>query len=116
MGAPGSRGRQRSGRFEMRIDIEEAGKQLDKLATYAQLGSKIVITKDGEPYVELVPSPERQEERRESRGKSARRVGIMEGEIWTAPDFDETPEELIDLFYNSPIFPPDDTGDSKDGR
>ena len=100
----------------MRIDIEEAGKQLAKLGSYAQIGERVVITRDGEPYLELVPSPELQEERRESRGKSARRVGIMEGEIWTAPDFDETPEELIDSFYNSPIFPPDDTADSRDGR
>ena len=94
MGAPGSRGRQRNGRFEMRIDIEEAGKQLAKLGSYAQIGERVVITRDGEPYLELVPSPELQEERRESRGKSARRVGIMEGEIWTAPDFDETLFEI----------------------
>ena len=69
----------------MRIDIEEAGKQLDKLATYAQLGSKIVITKDGEPYVELVPSPEYQEKR-----KTRPRVpGAWKGKVWMAPDFDE---------------------------
>ena len=95
----------------MRIDIEEAGKQLAKLATYAQLGSKIVITRDGEPYVELVPSPEYQE----SRKKRPRRLGGWEGKVWMAPDFDETPEELIDLFYDGPVFPSDQK-DSSEGR
>ena len=83
MGAP------EIGRLEMRIDIEEAGKQLAKLGSYAQIGEKVVITKDGEPYLELVPSPEYQEKRKKDKGKSVRRVGIMEGEIWMAPDFDE---------------------------
>ena len=88
----------------MRIDIEEAGKQLGKLATYAQLGSKIVITKDGEPYAELIPSPEYQEKRK----KKPRVPGAWKGKVWMAPDFDETPEDLIDLFYNGPVFPPDE--------
>ena len=92
----------------MRIDIEEAGKQLAKLGGYAQIGEKVVITKDGEPYLELVPCPEYQESRKKDKGKPVRRVGILKGEIWMAPDFDETPEDLIDLFYNGPIFPPDD--------
>ena len=99
MGAPESE------RLEMRIDIEEAGKQLAKLGSYVQIGEKVVITKGGEPYVELVPCPEYSESRKKDKGKSVRRVGILEGEIWMAPDFDETPEDLIDLFYDSPIFP-----------
>lgn len=93
----------------MRIDIEEAGKQLAKLGSYAQTGEKVVITKDGEPYLEIVLCPEF----RESRKKRTRRVGIMEGEIWMAPDFDETPEDIIDSFYNSVIFPPDDSEDRR---
>ena len=27
-----------------------------------------------------------------------RRLGLLEGQIWMAPDFDETPQELIDAF------------------
>ena len=96
----------------MRIDIAEAGKQLEKLATYAQLGSKVVITKDGEPYLEVALCSGY----RANRKKRSRRVGIMEGEIWMAPDFDETPEDIIDSFYNSVIFPSDDSDDSKDGQ
>ena len=92
----------------MRVDIEEAGKQLTKLGGYVQTGEKVVITKDGEPYLELVPRSEYQEKRMKKAKKPPRRVGILEGEIWMAPDFDETPEDLIDLFYNGPIFPSDD--------
>ena len=69
----------------MRIDIEEAGKQLAKLGSYAQIGERVVITRDGEPYLELVPSPERQGER-----KTRPRVpGAWKGKVWMAPDFDE---------------------------
>lgn len=67
------------------IDIEEAGKQLARLATYAQLGSKVVITKDGEPYAELIPSPEYQEKRK----KEPRKLGGWKGKVWMSPDFDE---------------------------
>ena len=28
-----------------------------------------------------------------------RPLGIFKGQIWMAPDFDETSEEIIDLFY-----------------
>ena len=93
----------------MRIDIEEAGKQLPKLGDYAQTGEKVVITKGGEPYVELVPCLEYQE----SLKKEPRVPGAWKGKVWIAPDFDETPEDLIDLFYNSRIFPPDDEDESK---
>ncbi|MCY4652250.1 MAG: DUF2281 domain-containing protein [Dehalococcoidia bacterium] len=69
----------------MRIDIEDAGKQLAKLGSYAQIGEKVVITKDGEPYVELVPCPEYQEKRK----KKPRVPGAWKGKVWMAPDFDE---------------------------
>ncbi len=92
----------------MRIDIEDAGAQLAKLGAYARMGSKVVITKDGEPYLELVPC--RQSNKRD-KSQPVRRVGILKGKIWMAPDFDETPEDVIDSFYNSVIFPPDDEDD-----
>ncbi len=69
----------------MRIDIEEAGKQLSKLGSYVQIGEKVVITRDGEPYVELVPCPEYQEKRK----NEPRKLGGWKGKVWMAPDFDE---------------------------
>ena len=37
--------------------------------------------------------------------KTKRKLGALKGRIWIAPDFDETPQEFIDAFYNSKIFP-----------
>ena len=59
----------------MRIDIEEAGKRVATLGDYAQTGEKMVITKDGEPYLEIVACSEY----REKRKKRPRRLGGWEG-------------------------------------
>ena len=32
-------------------------------------------------------------------------LGALKGQIWIAPDFDETPREVIDACGNSKIFP-----------
>jgi len=37
-----------------------------------------------------------------------RKLGGLEGQIWIAPDFDETPQDVIDSFWNSKIFPDED--------
>lgn len=37
-----------------------------------------------------------------------RKSGVLKGQIWIAPDFDETPQEVIDSFWNSKIFPDED--------
>ncbi len=37
-----------------------------------------------------------------------RKMGALKGQIWMAPDFDETPQEVIDAFWNSKIFPDED--------
>ena len=37
-----------------------------------------------------------------------RKLGGLEGQIWMAPDFDETPQDVIDSFWNSKIFPDED--------
>ena len=55
-----------------------------------------MIARAGEPYLRLVPY-------REQRAK--RKLGVLKGQIRIAADFDETPQEVIDSFYNSNIFP-----------
>ncbi|MCY4132747.1 MAG: hypothetical protein OXF39_08935 [Nitrospira sp.] len=37
--------------------------------------------------------------------KTKRKLGGLEEQIWIAPDFDEIPQEVIDSFWNSKIFP-----------
>ena len=46
--------------------------------------------------------------------KLRRLSGALRGQIWIAPDFDDTPEELIDLFYDGEIFPEEPAEDTKE--
>ena len=83
----------------MKVDMHEAKSQLSKLGKLAWEGEEIIIAKAGEPYLRLEPYRERLKERK---------PGGLEGQIWIAPDFDETPQDVIDSFYNSKIFPDED--------
>lgn len=58
-----------------------------------------IIAKVGPLFLRL--SPYRKQ-------KTKRKAGALKGQIWIAPDFDETPQEVIDSFYNSKIFPDED--------
>lgn len=73
----------------MEVDIDEAGRQLDRLAELAWRGEKIIIAREGKPYLELTPH-------RGSRRE--RRLGLLKGKIWTAPDFDRTPTDVTEAF------------------
>ena len=46
--------------------------------------------------------------------KLRRLSGALRWQIWIAPDFDDTPEELIDLFYDGEIFPEEPAEDTKE--
>ena len=73
------------------VDADEAGPLLPDLLARARGGETISIVQGGEEIARLTP-PERAAE------KLRRQGGWMKGEIWMAPDFDETPQEIIDLF------------------
>lgn len=73
----------------MQVNMHKAKSQLSALAKKAHTGERVVIAKDGKPYLELIPY----------QAKPSKRVpGGMKGKIWIAPDFDETPEEIIHAF------------------
>ena len=83
----------------MQVNMREAKLQLSKLGKLAWEGEEIVITKAGEPYLRLEPYRKQ---------KVKRKLGVLKGQIWIAPDFDETPQDVIDSFWNSKIFPDED--------
>ena len=83
----------------MKVNMHEAKSQLSKLGKLAWEGEEIVIAKAGEPYLRLEPY---------RKPKAKRKSGVLKGQIWIAPDFDETPQEVIDSFWNSKIFPDED--------
>ena len=71
----------------MQVNMHAAKSQLSRLGELAWQGEKIVIAKAGKPYLDLVPH----------RG-AERKLGALKGKIRIAPDFDETPPEVIDAF------------------
>ena len=89
----------------MQVNMSEAQSNLSMLGELAWKGEEVIIAKAGKPFLRLTPydEPERLEDISEK--PKRRPLGMLEGQIWIAPDFDDTPEELIDLFYNGEIFP-----------
>lgn len=80
----------------MRVNIHEAKTHLSRLVDRAAAGEEIIIGRAGKPVAKLVayrPPVER------------RQLGAMKDKIWIAPDFDDTDQEVIDLFENGSIFP-----------
>ena len=76
--------------------MHEAKSQLSRLGRLAWEGEEIVIARAGEPYLRLEPY----------RGpKTRHKLGVLQGQIRIAPDFDETPQEVIDSFCDSIMFP-----------
>lgn len=73
----------------MQVNIHEAKSKLSKLGELVLKGEKVVIAKAGKPYLDLVPHREPNE---------ARVPGRLKGRIEMAPDFDETPDEVVESF------------------
>jgi len=83
----------------MKVNMHEAKSQLSRLGRLAWEGEEIVIAKAGEPYLRLEPYREQ---------RCGRKLGIWKGQVRIAPDFDETPQEVIDSFHESSLFPGED--------
>ena len=90
----------------MQVNMQEAGASLSELGELAWQGEEIIIAKAGKPFLRLTPYYEEAGQRRLS--------GALRGQIWIAPDFDDTPEELIDLFYDGENFPEEPAEDTKE--
>jgi len=85
----------------VQVNMHQAKTQLSKLIEMALKGEEVIIARNGTPVVKLVPV-----------GKlklPPRKPGSWKGKVWIAPDFDDTPEEIIESFYNSVLFPGEDT-------
>ncbi len=86
----------------MQVNMDEAGSNLSQLGELAWQGEEVIIAKAGKPFLRLTPydNPEHEDDQ-----PKRRPLGLLKGQIWIAPDFDDTPEELIDLFYEGEISP-----------
>jgi prevent-host-death family protein len=81
------------------VNIYEAKTRLSQLVDQAAAGEEVVIARNGRPVARLVPL---------QRQPVKRVPGAWKGKVRIAPDFDETPKEIIDAFYNGPVFPDED--------
>ncbi len=72
--------------------IHDAKTKLSKLIRRAEAGEDIRIRRGDRLVVRLVAEPERTE---------PRKPGGWTGRVWIADDFDETPQDLLDVFKGS---------------
>ena len=69
------------------VNMHEAKSTLSKLVEKVVGGEEVVIARAGKPVAKLVKYE-----------REPRRLGLLDGKIWIADDFDETDKELIALF------------------
>lgn len=81
----------------MQVNIHEAKTHFSKLVERAEAGEEITIARSGKAVAQLGPMPPQ---------RKPLELGRLRGKIWVADDFDETPEWLIDAFYDGEVFPP----------
>ena len=79
-----------AGQVTVQVNIYEAKTRLSQLLDQAVAGDEVVIARNGRPLARLVPI---------SAASPHRQRGAWKGRGRIAPDFDETPEDIIDLFY-----------------
>lgn len=71
------------------VNVHEAKTHLSRLLERAEAGEEIVIARNGRPVARLVPYRVR---------RKPRPLGLFDGQVWIAPDFDETESDLVRLF------------------
>ncbi|WP_434609187.1 type II toxin-antitoxin system Phd/YefM family antitoxin [Pseudomonas sp. R1-7] len=74
---------------QVQVTLQEAKSQLLQLGARAWQGDRVVITKAGKPYLDLLPHVDTPQ---------ARKPGRLKGTIRMPADFDRTPEDIIDGF------------------
>ena len=72
------------------VGMHEAKTQLSQLVRDLERGDEVVITRSGTPVARLVaPEPRR---------TMADSLGMYEGQMWIADDFDDDSDEMARLF------------------
>ena len=95
--------------METTISIEEAEAQLAELAHRVEQGETIVVTRDGEPVLDLVPHKRKGGLDREGLAAFKRARGIDRVVTYIAPDFDDPlPEDFL-------VTPETDPNDRRQG-
>jgi prevent-host-death family protein len=69
------------------VNIHDAKTHLSRLVARVEAGEEIVLARGGRPVARLVPMSVRTQ---------PRRLGLLRGQIWIAPDFD-APEVNVEI-------------------
>ena len=79
------------------VNMHQAKTSLSRLVRRALEGEEVVIARNGEPLVKLVPV---------TVIRKPRVPGRLKGKIWISPDFDAPDPELEKLFEDEGVYPP----------
>jgi prevent-host-death family protein len=67
------------------VNVREAKARLSELLDRVAAGEQVTIRRRNDIVARLVPPASR------------RQPGRLKGKVWIAPDFDETPEDIIEM-------------------
>jgi antitoxin (DNA-binding transcriptional repressor) of toxin-antitoxin stability system len=81
------------------FEIANPDSQLSALLERIARGEDIVLTQNGHELARVHPVKQ---------NVKPKRIGFLEGKIQIQDDFDKTPQDIIDSFYE-PIFPQEKT-------
>ena len=70
------------------INMHEAKSRLSQLGESAWKGERVIISRAGKPYLELIPYQKRE----------PRKAGRFKGQVQLSDDFDKTSDDIIDSF------------------
>lgn len=79
-------------------NVTETKAELSALLVMVENGEEVIISRAGKPIAKLCKLDQRLE---------PRKLGLMRGKGWIAPDFDDPDPEIERLFYEGPVEPAD---------
>ena len=86
-----------------KVNMHEAKTRLSKLVEMAKSGEEVVIAKNGKPQARIVPIES---------DEAGDWFGMDAGKGWIADDFDELPDDILELMTDPKIFP-DEIGEQE---
>ena len=78
-----------------KVNMHDAKSRLSQLVEMAKNGEEVVIAKNGVPEARLIPFDRKPKDC----------FGMDEGKIWMADDFDELPDDILEMMTDPKIFP-----------
>ncbi len=75
-----------------KISFSEAKTHLSKYARLAEQGESILVVKHRKPSFVITPAGTKCD-------PSEKKLGMLKGKIRLAPDFDQTPDSVVESFY-----------------